>query len=87
MSIFACLDFRTPQISRLYRRLPFHSACAKICRMLPDISEHKMMSRIPALVLFLAVGASSLSAKDVPFKTFDRNQVKRILLTERDPVN
>src|SRR5260370_24726399 len=56
------------QISRLYRRLPFHSACAKICRMLPDVSEHKVMSRIPALVLFLAVGVSSLSAKDVPFQ-------------------
>jgi hypothetical protein len=68
MSIFVCLDFRTQQISRLYRRLPFHSAYAKICRRLPDISEHKIMSRISALVLFLAVGVSSLSAKDVPFQ-------------------
>jgi PEGA domain len=36
--------------------------------MLPDISEHKIMSRISALILFLAVGVSSLSAKDVPFQ-------------------
>ena len=32
------------------------------------ISEPKNMSRISALVLFLAVGVSSLSAKDVPFQ-------------------
>ena len=36
--------------------------------MLPEINEHKIMSRIPALVLFLVVGVSSLSAKDVPFQ-------------------
>lgn len=50
------------------------------------------MARIWAVLCVMAMALSSAMAKDAPFQvvtwpqTYDRNQIKRILLTPRDPV-